>query len=238
MSRAENALSRLLVAEQRDDAARARDLASEARDVAAGIRDRAAALDQPGARDAARSRAAADRQRAAEDRRHAAEDGEQARLDRMVLRTALAAAHLDDLTGTYRRDPGTVALQAEIDRVRRSHGRLVLVFVDVDALKAHNDREGHAAGDKLLLDVVASIRSQLRSYDPVVRFGGDEFVCVLADADLRYARRRFRDIQTTLEQLHPGASISTGFAEIETGDTLESLIARGDSALQKVKQHR
>ena len=155
-----------------------------------------------------------------------------------MLRAALADAHFDELTGTYRRTMGTVALQAEIDRVQRSHGRLVLAFVDVDALKAHNDREGHAAGDELLLDVVTSIRSQLRSYDPVVRFGGDEFVCALANADLRYARGRFRDIQTKLEEHHPGASISTGFAQLETGDTLETLIARGDAALQQAKQHR
>jgi diguanylate cyclase (GGDEF)-like protein len=224
------------VAAQRDEAARARDLASEARDLAAAARDRAA-LDEPGP-DGALRRAAADRQRAAEDRRHAAEDREQAHLDREVLRAALAEANFDDLTGAYRRAMGTVALQAEIDRVQRSHGRLVLAFVDVDALKAHNDREGHAAGDKLLLDVVTSIRSNLRSYDPIVRVGGDEFICALADADLDYARNRFGDIQTTLEQNHPGASISVGFAQLKTDDTLDSLIARGDATLQKAKQQR
>jgi diguanylate cyclase (GGDEF)-like protein len=238
ISRAENALGRFAEAEGRDDAARARDLASEARDLAADTRDRAAALEEPSPRDAALQRAAADRARAAEDRHHAAQDREHARVDRHALRAALSEAQFDDLTGTYQRATGTIALQAEIDRVRRSHGRLVLAFVDVDALKAHNDRDGHAAGDKLLVDVVASIRSKLRSYDPIVRFGGDEFVCALADADGRYARKRFRDIQTTLEQTHAGASISAGFAELEMGDTLDSLIERGDEALQNAKQQR
>jgi diguanylate cyclase (GGDEF)-like protein len=232
------ALERLSAAEMRDAVAHARDAASQARDLAAAARDRSTEPDEPEPRDPARRRAAEYRERAAEDRRHAAEDREQARIDREELRDALAEAQLDDLTGTYQRALGRVALQAEIDRVQRSHGRLVVAIVDVDSLKAHNDRDGHAAGDKLLLDVVTSIRSQLRSYDPIVRFGGDEFVCALADADLSYARKRFSDIQTTLEQAHPGASISTGFAQLDTGDTLEGLIARADAALQKAKPQR
>jgi diguanylate cyclase (GGDEF)-like protein len=246
------ALERLSAAEMRDAVAHARDAASQARDLAAAARDRSTEPDEPEPRDPARrhaaeyrERAAEDRrhaaeyrERAAEDRRHAAEDREQARIDREELRDALAEAQLDDLTGTYQRAMGRVALQAEIDRVQRSHGRLVIAIVDVDSLKAHNDRDGHAAGDKLLLDVVTSIRSQLRSYDPIVRFGGDEFVCALADADLSYARKRFSDIQTTLEQTHPGASISTGFAQLDTGDTLEGLIARADAALQQAKPQR
>ena len=76
-------------------------------------------------------------------------------------RAALANAQFDDLTGTYRRTKGDSELQAEIDRALRFGGLLVLAFVDVDELKAHNDREGHGAGDRLLLDVVASIRSKL-----------------------------------------------------------------------------
>ena len=69
--------------------------------------------------------------------------------------------------------------------------------------------------NELLIDVVATIRSQLRSYDPVVRFGGDEFVCALAGADLEQARRRFDQIQTVLGQTREGCSISVGFAELE-----------------------
>jgi diguanylate cyclase (GGDEF)-like protein len=114
----------------------------------------------------------------------------------------------------------------------------VLAFVDVDALKAHNDRKGHAAGDELLLDVVASIRSKLRSYDPIVRFGGDEFVCALSDADVGDATARFEQIQIALEQAHGGASISVGFARLQAGDVLADLIARGDAALYDAKQRK
>jgi diguanylate cyclase (GGDEF)-like protein len=133
---------------------------------------------------------------------------------------------------------GTIALQAEVDRARRSRGRLVLAFVDVDALKARNNRDGHAAGDELLLDVVTSIRSNLRSYDAVVRFGGDEFVCVLSDTDPHAARNRFDEIQATLQRADAGATITVGLAQLKTGDTLEDLLARGDAALYEAKQRR
>jgi diguanylate cyclase (GGDEF)-like protein len=234
--RAQTEIDRFAAADQRDEAARSRDIASAARDLAAIARDRLATQYEQGLSTSARKRVAEDRKRAAEDRRQAAIDREQARVDREELRVALSASHFDDLTGTYRRAMGKAALQAEIDRAHRSGGRLVLAFVDVDALKEHNDRDGHAAGDALLLVVVASIRSKLRSYDPVVRFGGDEFVCALTDADLGGARSRFTEIQGALEQAHPSSSISVGFAELQSGDTLDELIARGDGALYAAKQ--
>ena len=148
----------------------------------------------------------------------------------------MTQGHVDDLTGTYRRTMGRIVLQAEIERAHRSTDRLVLAFVDVDGLKAHNDRNGHAAGDELLLEVVASIRSKLRSYDPIVRFGGDEFICALIDVDVDNAKVRFSDICTSLRLAYPGGSISVGLAELQPGDTLEDLIARGDEAVYTDKE--
>ena len=236
-TRTHTALGRVETAESRDDAATARDAASAARDLAAAARDRLATHSDHGPDASARQSAASDRAAAAEDRAHAADDRAQARADRDQLGHALSEAQFDDLTGTYRRATGTVALRGEVARAHRTGGRLVLAFVDVDALKAHNDREGHASGDTLLMDVVESIRSKLRAYDPVVRFGGDEFVCALFDADLDDARNRFDGIRAALEQVSHSASISVGFAVLEPGDTLEDLITRGDAALYEDK-HR
>jgi diguanylate cyclase (GGDEF)-like protein len=234
--RGEATAERFDAASRRDETARLRDVAAEARDRAAAIRDR---LIPPGSAGAAeREQAAADRARAARDRERAAADRGQAAIDREHARRALLETHLDELTGTYRRGMGNIALQAEIGRVRRSDGRLVLAFVDVDGLKQFNDCEGHAAGDQLLIDVVSTIRSKLRSYDPVVRFGGDEFVCTLAAADLDDARRRFDDVQTALETVRKGCSISVGFARLEPEDTLGDLTARADAALYEAKRAR
>ena len=54
-----------------------------------------------------------------------------------------------------------------------------MAFVDVDGLKAINAPQGHAAGDRMLRQVVQTLRARLRSYDLILRYGGDEFICAL-----------------------------------------------------------
>jgi diguanylate cyclase (GGDEF)-like protein len=155
--------------------------------------------------------------------------------DREQARTEVLRAQLDHLTGAYGRELGMVTLEREINRAQHGKGHLVLAFIDVDGLKQVNDRHGHAAGDELLRDVVAAIQTHLRSYDPIVRVGGDEFVCALADSQPDEARRRFKEIQATIQQLQPAASISVGYAQLRPKDTLDELTKRGDAALYAAK---
>ena len=127
-----------------------------------------------------------------------------------------------------------MALSHEIDRARRSDGRFVLAFVDVDRLKLVNDRDGHAAGDRILQAVVRVIRARLRSFDPIVRYGGDEFVCGLTGTDLAEAERRFEAIASAIEA-ETRVGISVGFAALEVGDTADRLTERADAAMLQVK---
>ena len=138
---------------------------------------------------------------------------------------------MDDLTGALRRDRGLADLQREIERARRSDGRLVLAFVDVDGLKTINDTHGHAAGDQLLRDVVGALRARLRSYDLIVRYGSDEFVCALPGTDISTAQSRFDEAERTLNEADPRASVSVGLAELLNANSLEDLVARADAAL-------
>jgi diguanylate cyclase (GGDEF)-like protein len=234
--RAAAAAARQENAGRRDDTARLRDLSSEARDSAAKVRDRQAEAyeDAFGARPSeaeVRKTAAADRAGAAADRAAAAADRVQAAKDREWARAELDKAQLDDLTGVYRRELGVAVLQHEIDRARRADGRLVLAFVDVDGLKTINDRDGHAAGDALLIAATASIQAELRSYDPVVRFGGDEFVCAIGGTDVESASERFDAIGTRLAETGRGRSITVGLAALRPKDSLEDLLERGDENL-------
>ena len=103
--------------------------------------------------------------------------------------------------------------------------------MDLDGLKDVNDTQGHAAGDALLRHVTDAIRSRLRSYDPIVRVGGDEFVCALTDTDVEQARKRFHEVRDELTDAHGSASISVGLADLRPTDTLHALMARGDKAL-------
>jgi diguanylate cyclase (GGDEF)-like protein len=234
-------------ANQRDEVAQNRDRVAEERDRVAEVHDREmkrvgedlGGADPRAARalvvlEEMRDKAAAQRMQAAADRARAARDREAAAADREHLLAELERAHLDDLTGAYRRGMGETAVINEIERARRSHQALVLAYVDSDGLKGVNDREGHAAGDALLRDLVALLRSKLRPYDPVVRWGGDEFVCTISNTDLEGARERFEEIRVALAE-KGGVPVSVGLAVLGEGDTLETLIERADAALLKAR---
>jgi diguanylate cyclase (GGDEF)-like protein len=138
---------------------------------------------------------------------------------------------VDELTGTLRRQAGLQALEREIDRCRRSaDSKLTVAFIDVDGLKQLNDSQGHGAGDRILREVAATLRSQLRSYDLVIRWGGDEFVCVLPEAGLDGAARIVEDIAVAFAARN-AVGFSTGLATLEDTDSAEDLIGRADNQL-------
>ncbi len=248
--RAQIATERDAQAKRRDDLARDRDRTAEERDRATEVADQAAERLAREVGDAdphikaaleaaaeVRIRAAAARAQAAVDREQAAKDREAAARDRDLLHREIERSHLDELTGAYRRGMGEILLRHEIERARRSRRKLALAFIDVDELKQTNDRYGHHAGDALLRAVFAALKARLRPYDPIVRWGGDEFVCSIACSVLEIAQRRVEDARLDLTKSHPGVSISTGVAALEDDDTLVSLIERADGAMLKAKRN-
>jgi diguanylate cyclase (GGDEF)-like protein len=132
---------------------------------------------------------------------------------------------------------GGLAISNEVERARRSDGRFVMAFVDVDDMKGINDRHGHIAGDLVLKALVRIIRSRLRPFDPVIRYGGDEFVCGLGGTDLVDAELRFRDIDSSLRE-EMGVGVSVGLAMLGPGETPDQLTARADEALLGAKAAR
>jgi diguanylate cyclase (GGDEF)-like protein len=250
--RSETAMRRDAAADRRDREAEARDLAAQRRDEAAAAFDaeidllerseghggRAviglevllrAARDRKAAA-AIRARAADARRQAAHDRDLARRDREQAALDRARAAEELASEGVDYLTGALRRRIGVAAMARELDRARRTGDPLVVAFVDVDGLKTVNDERGHGAGDELLRGVVACIYRSLRPYDVVMRYGGDEFVCLLSGQGLTGARARFDRIAAEIAEGHDGASVTVGLAE-GPGASLDELITRADDAM-------
>ncbi len=157
-----------------------------------------------------------------------------ARLHNLVdqCRTLAAEVAIDELTGALRRGTGMLALQREIDRARRQPDRgTVVAFIDADGLKSVNDSLGHAAGDTFLCEVVAALTERLRSYDVIVRYGGDEFFCVLSNVDLDVAERLMNDIQTSIRARTNGLSVSVGVTAVRASDDAESVVARADQRL-------
>jgi diguanylate cyclase (GGDEF)-like protein len=222
-------------AEARDDIAELHDRASESRDERSEERDRRAEIREqefPGVDVAAASDrygARRDRRGGAGDRVYAADDREAASKDRLLSAQERSASSIDELTGAHRRGPGIVELRRDISRAKRTGTPFVVAFVDVDHLKETNDSLGHTAGDQLLCRVVDTMRAHLRDYDLIVRFGGDEFVCG-QDLEVDQASDRFSKIKADLAAVN--ASVTVGIAALEAHDSLDSLIARADTALR------
>ena len=204
---------------ERDAIANARDRGAVERDSIANARDRAAV-----------ERDAAGLGRGRADDRHDPFEQDDEALERARLEAELQRAHLDGLTGAFRREMGRLALRNEIDRARRADGKFVIAYIDVDGLKGVNDRNGHAAGDRVLRMLVATMRANLRSYDPIVRFGGDEFVCGIASIDPGEVQHRIGVIDQSMRQA-TGVGITAGLAELTPSESLDDLTARADAAL-------
>jgi diguanylate cyclase (GGDEF)-like protein len=175
---------------------------------------------------------------AAQLRQAASIDRDRAALLRHQAALERAASTTDDVTGALERGHGLAALEREVERCRRGDGRIVVGFVDVDGLKHVNDTQGHPAGDQLLRDVVVALKASLRSYDVVVRYGGDEFVYSMAGVSRQAAMARFRKMAVALAEATGGQTVSVGFAELGPSDTLPNVIARADADLYARRQRR
>jgi diguanylate cyclase (GGDEF)-like protein len=223
-------------ADARDRRADARDERAEARDRAAGARGGKAAADRAAAL-GDRREAANDRKRASDDRKRASDDRIAASGDRVRSARERTASSIDGLTGALHREAGIAELERDMARARRTNQPFTLVFVDVIGLKDTNDSLGHAAGDQLLRQTSHSIRTRLRSYDVIVRFGGDEFVCGLVDITMADAAARFSLVSADLAATHQ-AAITVGVAELRASDALTNLVARADEAMYKARQQQ
>jgi diguanylate cyclase (GGDEF)-like protein len=171
--------------------------------------------------------------RAFERRRH--------RLDAAMQKLADLAMR-DDLTGLYNRRYVVEVLARQKALADRGHVGFTLCYCDLDHFKRVNDRFGHQRGDDVLREFGALAEQVVRSVDFVARFGGEEFLLVLVDADAREAGRvaaRLGDHTRALEvdARHPDyrLSVSVGIAEFRPGETIEDVIQRADRALYQAK---
>jgi diguanylate cyclase (GGDEF)-like protein len=195
--------------------------------------DRRSSAAQRGESGVDRSTASADREAGDNERCCAGEDRAAALRDRDLSAEDRGAAHLDELTGAYRRGPGFCELERELARATRLQQSLAVVFVDVDGLKIVNDSRGHAAGDQMLIHVAQVLGSKVRSYDTVVRYGGDEFFCVMSGLSAAAAHVRLAEVNRLLHNLDGECSVSIGVAARKAGDTAADLVRRADQALYR-----
>ena len=157
----------------------------------------------------------------------------------------------DSLTGVYNRRYIDRRLVEEVARARRQDYSIAVMFIDVDHFKSVNDRVGHQAGDDVLREVAARIKMELRVSDALARFGGEEFVVLLINADLTAAAMVAERIRAGVAgkpvDLAGGqgmnVSVSVGVAALgdEAGEQpieeeAQQLVALADGALYQAKE--
>lgn len=148
----------------------------------------------------------------------------------------------DPLTGTYNRRAFNTAIDRELARSGRSERTFCLALLDLDHFKRINDRFGHGAGDEALKAFAECCQSQLRTSDMMARFGGEEFVLLLADTRASEAGPLLERIQKAVAALQiPVLSadypirFSAGVAQWQPGESRDELVGRADRALYKAK---
>lgn len=151
---------------------------------------------------------------------------------------ALAAS--DPLTGAGNRRTMEAELRMAVESAARDGRAWSLALLDLDHFKRVNDRHGHAAGDRVLLDLVDVVGEATRSTDRLFRFGGEEFVLLLPGAEgaalepmLDALRLRIGD---ALRAGEDAVSVSIGAATLDAGEDWEAWLARADAALYRAKQ--
>jgi diguanylate cyclase (GGDEF)-like protein len=160
----------------------------------------------------------------------------------LALTRARAEAGTDAVTGCMNHRAMRRRLDEEIGRAARTGGPLSCLLIDLDDFKLVNDRHGHQAGDAMLRAVVHALVGEFRAFDRVARYGGDEFVVILPNAELESAAaaasralERLRAIPAH-DGVGAGVSASIGVSQWQAPMSTDELLEACDAALLRSKR--
>ncbi len=154
-------------------------------------------------------------------------------------------ASTDQLTGTmnYATLMESLEHQIKIAHRNQSENSLCLMMMDLDFFKKINDTYGHVVGDFVLRHVAGRIQAAVRDFDMVGRFGGEEFVIIMTEANLELAnivaeriRKGVMETPLHLKEFSIRVTISVGVAMLRPGERKEALLDRADAAMYEAKK--
>jgi diguanylate cyclase (GGDEF)-like protein len=155
---------------------------------------------------------------------------------------ALRLSSVDALTGLFNRTFFFAALEREIARSERSGRGFCLIMLDLDELKAVNDRHGHQAGDAVLRTVSETVQAGIRRIDVAARYGGDEFVALLPETDptggwVLAEKIRLGVADASIAGVEMRPTVSVGVVSYPTdGRTADALMLSADRAMYVSKR--
>ncbi len=166
-------------------------------------------------------------------RRIANESASIARERAELMATLAEVARTDELTGLANRRCWDESLDRELARARRESIPLSVGIIDLDRFKDYNDIHGHQAGDRLLKQLAAAWRQELRATDVLARYGGEEFAIALPGCELDDATGLIERLRaaTPAEQ-----TVSAGLAVWDGQEGADGLFGRADKALYAAKE--
>jgi len=159
--------------------------------------------------------------------------------------TAERLAVVDPLTELYNRRYIMQAIAREAKRADRQNQKLALLMIDINDFKNVNDKLGHIVGDRILREVASLLQSNFRTTDIVSRYGGDEFLILMVDAQEKEAARAIDRIRFQVEQwnrIEPmqdyRMSLSCGASIYRQGSDVIEVLAAADRAMYEDKHTR
>lgn len=151
--------------------------------------------------------------------------------------------NLDPMTGTYTRYGMLATLREQQELVARGAGSCTIGMMDIDHFKQINDKYGHKAGDRMLTHIAATLIRDLRPYDKMFRYGGEEFVLMFPNTPMETAlligermRKLIENSPAEIDHLPIRTTISIGLALIDPDESVEISIERADTAMYAAKQ--
>lgn len=160
--------------------------------------------------------------------------------ERRRRQAADRVALLDPLTGIANVKAFDERMAAEWSRAQRYRGELGLLVIDLDKFKHVNDENGHAAGDRVLVETAQQLTERTRSTDFCARVGGDEFAVICPETEIDGLRRLRGELEATLpETIGNGVGASIGAAVLRSTDEKpDDLVKRADAAMYQRKSLR
>jgi diguanylate cyclase (GGDEF)-like protein len=149
-----------------------------------------------------------------------------------------ALSSTDPLTGLYNRRRFQELAEREIQRANRTKSHMSLLFMDIDHFKSFNDTFGHETGDSILKAVGDHLKKTFRNTDISARWGGEEFVVLLTDAELGEGLKRADRLREEIEKMPAQRpfTISVGVSNFPLHtDNLTTLVVKADDAMYKSK---
>lgn len=149
-------------------------------------------------------------------------------------------ARSDHLTGLLNRFSGEKTLQEEIEKARRYKHQLSLIMCDIDHFKRVNDDFGHNIGDEVLVNFANILTDVVREVDIACRWGGEEFLVICPNTNIREAGKLAERLRTTVASFNfspvPALTCSFGVATYNKTENFLHLVKRADDALYRAKQ--